>query len=159
LLVFIMGSTLPDGWQQVCTKGHAAADHSTKCTNWICPQGRRYKEWADVQAYFQLLYFEEDISGVECRPENAKKVLEIEEEEEVTLEERTKKEMDEKAKKVARKSVGVKKVAKKSAKKVAKKSLKQSAEKGKGLKLMKKAPKKGNAKAKKSVAAAKKAKK
>jgi len=95
-----MGSTLPDGWQQVCTKGHAAADHSTKCTNWICPQGRRYKEWADVQAYFQLLYFEEDIPGVECRPENAKKVLDIEEEEEVTLEERTKKEMDEKAKKV-----------------------------------------------------------
>merc|ERR1712013_333960 len=63
------------------------------------------------------------------------------------------------AKKVVRKSVGVKKVAKKSAKKVAMKSLKQSAEKGKGLKLMKKAPKKGNAKAKKSVAAAKKAKK
>merc|ERR1719312_894317 len=62
------------------------------------------------------------------------------------------------AKKVARKSVGVKKVAKKSAKKVAKQSLKQSAEKGKGLKLMKKAPKKGNVKAKK-VAAAKKAKK
>merc|ERR1711862_866473 len=59
------------------------------------------------------------------------------------------------AKKVASKSVGVKKVAKKSAKK----SLKQSAETGKGLKLMKKAPKKGNVKAKKSVAAAKKAKK
>merc|ERR1711942_198484 len=63
------------------------------------------------------------------------------------------------AKKVASKSVGAKKVAKKSAKKVAKKSLKQPAEKGKGLKLMKKAPKKGNVKAKKSVAAAKKAKK
>merc|ERR1712025_115291 len=36
---------------------------------------------------------------------------------------------------------------------------KAAAKKGKGLKLMKKAPKKGNAKAKKSVAAAKKAKK
>merc|ERR1719320_1556240 len=63
------------------------------------------------------------------------------------------------AKKVASKSVGAKKVAKKSAKKIAKKSLKQSTEKGKGLKLMKKVPKKGNAKAKKSVAAAKKSKK
>merc|ERR1712013_425866 len=62
-------------------------------------------------------------------------------------------------KKVASKSVGAKKVAKKSAKKIAKKSLKQVAEKGKGLKLMKKAPKKGNLKAKKNVAAAKKAKK
>jgi len=100
-----MGSTLPDGWQQVCTKGHTAADHSSKCTNWICPQGRRYKEWADVQAYFQLLYFEEDIPGVECRPENAKKIVENEEEEEVTLEERTKKEMDEKAKKLQGKGV------------------------------------------------------
>merc|ERR1711862_421816 len=63
------------------------------------------------------------------------------------------------AKKVASKTVGAKKVAKKSAKKIAKQSLKQSAEKGKGLKLMKKAPKKGTAKAKKSVAAAKKANK
>merc|ERR1712025_354949 len=63
------------------------------------------------------------------------------------------------AKKVASKTVGAKKVAKKSAKKIAKKSLKQSAEKGKGLKLMKKALKKGNAKAKKTVAAAKKANK
>merc|ERR1719250_551263 len=62
-------------------------------------------------------------------------------------------------KKVASKSVGVKKVVKKSAKKIAKKSLKQSAEKGKGLKLMKKVPKKGNAKAKKSVGASQKAKK
>merc|ERR1719449_514876 len=94
-----MGSTLPDGWQQVCTKGHTAADHSSKCSNWICPQGRRYKEWADVQAYFQLLNFEEDIPGVECRPENARRILENDEEEEVTLEEKTKKEMDEKAKK------------------------------------------------------------
>merc|ERR1712013_752073 len=59
------------------------------------------------------------------------------------------------AKKVASKTVGAKKVAKKSAKKIAKQSLKQSAEKGKGLKLMKKALKKGNAKAKKTVAAAK----
>jgi len=104
---FVMGSTLPEGWQQVCTKGHTASDHSTKCTNWICPQGRRYKEWADVQAYFQLLYFEEDIPGVECRPENAKKIVENEEEEEVTLEERTKKEMDEKAKKIQGKGVKV----------------------------------------------------
>merc|ERR1711942_380991 len=63
------------------------------------------------------------------------------------------------AKKVASKSVAAKKVAKKSAKKIAKKSSKQSAEKGKGLKLMKKAPKKGNAKAMKSTAAKKKAKK
>merc|ERR1711942_139387 len=59
------------------------------------------------------------------------------------------------AKKVARKSVGVKEVAKKSAKE----SLKQSAEKGKGLKLMglklmKKVHKKGDVEAKKSVAAA-----
>jgi len=53
-----------------------------------------------VQAYFQLLYFEEDIPGVECRPDNAKRVVENEEEEEVTLEERTKKEMDEKTKKL-----------------------------------------------------------
>jgi len=93
-----MGSTLPEGWQQVCTKGHTS-DHSSKCSNWICPQGRRYKEWADVQAYFQLLNFEEDIPGVECRPENARRVIENDEEEEVTLEEKTKKEMDEKAKK------------------------------------------------------------
>jgi len=62
------------------------------------------------------------------------------------------------AKKVASKSVGAKKVVKKSAKKVAKKSMKQ-VEKGKGLKLMKKAPKKGSVKAKKSVAASKIAKK
>merc|ERR1711942_382669 len=54
---------------------------------------------------------------------------------------------------------GAKKVASKSSKKIAKQSLKQSAEKGKGLKLMKKALKKGNAKAKKTVAAAKKANK
>ena len=53
-------------------------------------QGRRYKEWSDVQAYFQLLYFEDDIPGVECRPENAKKNADPEEEEEVTLEEATK---------------------------------------------------------------------
>jgi len=92
-----MGSVLPDGWKQVCTKGHAT-DHSKKCTNWICPQGRRYKEWAEVQAYFQLLYMEEDIPGLECRPENAKKFPDAEEEEEVTLEEATKKEMDEKNK-------------------------------------------------------------
>jgi len=100
-----MGSVLPEGWKQVCTKGHTA-DHSTKCTNWICPQGRRYKDWSDVQAYFQLLYFEEDIPGLECRPENAKKFEDVEEEE-VTLEEATKKEMEtkmRKAKGVKRKS-------------------------------------------------------
>lgn len=91
-----MGSALPDGWREVCTKGHKS-DHTSKCTNWICPQGRRYKEWSDVQIYFQLLNFEEDIPGVECRAENAKKALEPVEEEEVTLEEATKKEMEEKA--------------------------------------------------------------
>merc|ERR1712096_387383 len=99
------GSVLPEGWKQVCTKGHTA-DHSTKCTNWISPQGRRYKDWSDVQAYFQLLYFEEDIPGLECRPENAKKFEDVEEEE-VTLEEATKKEMEtkmRKAKGVKRKS-------------------------------------------------------
>jgi len=93
-----MGSVLPDGWQTVCSKGHTT-DHSSKCTHWICPQGRRYKEWTDVQAYFQLLHFEDDIPGVECRPENAKKFVEPAEEEEVTLEEATKKEMDAKANK------------------------------------------------------------
>jgi len=93
-----MGSALPEGWKQVCTKGHST-DHSTKCTHWICPQGRRYKDWSDVQAYFQLLYFEDDIPGVECRPENAKKIPDADEEEEVTLEEATKKEMEEKANK------------------------------------------------------------
>eukprot|EP00092_Neocalanus_flemingeri_P091987 GFUD01116706.1.p1 GENE.GFUD01116706.1~~GFUD01116706.1.p1 ORF type:complete len:290 (-),score=83.23 GFUD01116706.1:1079-1918(-) len=94
-----MGSVLPEGWKQVCTKGHTT-EHSTRCTHWISPQGRRYKEWGDVQAYFQLLYFEEDIPGLECRPENAKKFEDVEEEEEVTLEEATKKEMEEKSKKV-----------------------------------------------------------
>merc|ERR1712142_268125 len=93
-----MGSALPDGWREVCTKGHKS-DHTSKCTNWICPQGRRYKEWSDVQIYFQLLNFEEDIPGVECRAENARRVIENDEEEEVTLEEKTRKEMDEKAKK------------------------------------------------------------
>merc|ERR1719427_2612658 len=97
-----MGSVLPEGWKQVCTKGHAA-DHSSKCTNWICPQGRRYKDWSDVQAYFQLLYFEDDIPGLECRPENAKKFEDVDEEE-VTLEEATKKEMEAKT----RKAKGVK---------------------------------------------------
>jgi len=94
-----MGSVLPDGWREICTKGHKS-DHTSKCTNWICPQGRRYKEWSDVQIYFQLLNFEEDIPGVECRAENAKKALEPVEEEEVTLEEATKKEMEEKAAKI-----------------------------------------------------------
>merc|ERR1711862_625053 len=56
-------------------------------------------------------------------------------------------------KKLAKKAVGVKKV-----KKVAKKLSKQSAQKGKGMKLMKKVvPKKVGAKAKKTVAASKKA--
>jgi len=105
-----MGSVLPEGWKQVCTKGHAA-DHSTKCTNWICPQGRRYKDWSDVQAYFQLLYFEEDIPGLECRPENAKKCQDAEEEEEVTLEEATKNEMEAKTRKA--KQVKVKEVKRK----------------------------------------------
>ena len=106
-----MGSVLPEGWKQVCTKGHTT-EHSSKCTHWICPQvsrnnqcqflqkyfqGRRYKEWSDVQAYFQLLHFEEDIPGVECRPENAKKIPLVEDvEDEVTLEEATKKEMEDK---------------------------------------------------------------
>ena len=62
-------------------------------------KGRRYKDWADVQAYFQLLNFEEDIPGVECRPENGRNVVDNDEEEKVTLEEKTKKEMDDRAKK------------------------------------------------------------
>jgi len=89
-----MGTVLPEGWEQVCTKGHQS-DHSIKCSNWICPQGRRYKDWSEVQIYFQLQNMEEDIPGVECRAENAKRKQEPDDEE-VTLEEATKKEMDEK---------------------------------------------------------------
>merc|ERR1712013_100479 len=63
------------------------------------------------------------------------------------------------AKKVASKAVGAKKVVKNSAKKVAKKLSKQAAQKGKGMKLMKKVPKTVGAKAKKTVAAAKKSNK
>merc|ERR1712059_138165 len=90
-----------------CTKPHHGADdHGIKCTNWICPEGLRYRNWADVQAYFQLLHFEEDIPGVECRPENARRSL-AEGEEEITLEEATNKEVEEKEKLV--KQQGVKK--------------------------------------------------
>ena len=39
----------------------------------------------EVQAYFQLLSFEDDIPGVECRPENAKLVDTADQD--VTLEE------------------------------------------------------------------------
>ena len=41
---------------------------------------------------------EEDIPSLECRPENAKKFPDVEEKEEVTLEEATKKEIDDKNK-------------------------------------------------------------
>lgn len=77
---------LPPEWRQVCGKpAHGEEEHTAKCMNWICPQGQRYRTWPEVQAYFQLLSFEEDIPGVECRPENAK--LADTAEEEVTLEE------------------------------------------------------------------------
>ena len=46
---------------------------------------QRYKTWVEVQAYFQLLSFEDDIPGVECRPENAKLVDTADQD--VTLEE------------------------------------------------------------------------
>ena len=49
-------------------------------------QGRKYRDWPEVQAYFQLQNFEEDIPGVECRAENARKYL-AEHQENVTLEE------------------------------------------------------------------------
>ena len=55
---------------------------------------QRYKTWAEVQAYFQLLSFEDDIPGVECRAENAKLVDTADQD--VTLEEQ-----------VARKAAGV----------------------------------------------------
>ena len=65
-------------------------------------QGRKYKEWSEVQAYFQLLNFEEDIPGVECRGENVKRNLGEELGGEnrpgVTLEEDIKKEGDGKTK-------------------------------------------------------------
>lgn len=79
---------LPTGWRQVCGKPqHTEEEHSARCLNWICPLGQRYKTWGDVQAYFQLLSFEEDIPGVECRPENARRQGETETEVDVTLEE------------------------------------------------------------------------
>ena len=49
-------------------------------------QGRKYRDWPEVQAYFQLQNFEEDIPGLECRAENARKYL-AEHQENVTLEE------------------------------------------------------------------------
>jgi len=79
---------LPTGWRQVCGKPqHTEEEHSARCLNWICPLGQRYKTWGDVQAYFQLLSFEEDIPGVECRPENARREGDTETEVDVTLEE------------------------------------------------------------------------
>jgi len=82
-----MGTALlPSDWRQVCGKvQHGPEEHTPKCTQWICPQGQRYKTWAEVQAYFQLLSFEDDIPGVECRPENAKLVDTADQD--VTLEE------------------------------------------------------------------------
>ena len=56
---------LPAGWQTL--RGGK---------NWLCPKGRKYKEWREVQEHFQLLNFEEDIPGLECRPDNARKELE-----------------------------------------------------------------------------------
>ena len=49
-----------------------------------------------MQTYFQLMSFEEDIPGVECRPENAKRRLLDDEggSDGVTLEEAVKKEPD-----------------------------------------------------------------
>jgi len=82
-----MGTALlPSDWRQVCGKAqHGPEEHTPKCTQWICPQGQRYKTWVEVQAYFQLLSFEDDIPGVECRPENAKLVDTADQD--VTLEE------------------------------------------------------------------------
>ena len=105
---------LPEPWKTVCSKPHHtdAEDHTRKCYNWISPkvgnskfkivfslpclkhQGKKYQQWSEVQTYFQLMSFEEDIPGVECRPENAKRRL-LEEtggSEGVTLEEDVKKE-------------------------------------------------------------------
>jgi len=79
-------ASLPSGWVTLCTKGHAE-DHNRKCLNWISPQGRKYREWSEVQAYFQLQNFEEDLPGLECRAENVRKYLQ--EQENVTLEEAT----------------------------------------------------------------------
>jgi len=70
---------LPAGWQTL--RGGK---------NWLCPKGRKYKEWHEVQEHFQLLNFEEDIPGLECRPENARKELE-KFADEITLEEAAKK--------------------------------------------------------------------
>jgi len=85
----VMGSSfyesLPQGWKTICTKGHAE-EHSRKCFNWISPQGRKYREWPEVQAYFQLQNFESDIPGLECRGENVL-TNKPEKQENVTLEE------------------------------------------------------------------------
>ena len=62
-------------------------------------QGKKYQQWSEVQTYFQLMSFEEDIPGVECRPENAKKRL-LEEaggSEGVTLDEEVKKDLEAKS--------------------------------------------------------------
>ena len=56
----------------------------TYVTVLTCTQ-QRYKTWEEVQAYFQLLNFEEEIPGVECRPENAKLIDTADQD--VTLEE------------------------------------------------------------------------
>jgi len=106
---------LPNDWKTFCTKGHTDADdHTIRCHNWMSPKGRKYKEWNEVQIYFQLQSFEDDIPGVECRPENAKKRL-MELNDGVTLEEDIKKEVDTKQLKEAeskqikrRRSVAVK---------------------------------------------------
>jgi len=87
---------LPEPWKTVCSKPHHtdAEDHTRKCYNWISPKGKKYQQWSEVQTYFQLMSFEQDIPGVECRPENAKRRL-LEEtggSEGVTLEEDVKKE-------------------------------------------------------------------
>jgi len=86
---------LPEPWKTVCSKPHHtdAEDHTRKCYNWISPKGKKYQQWSEVQTYFQLMSFEEDIPGVECRPENAKRRL-LEDaggSEGVTLEEEVKK--------------------------------------------------------------------
>jgi len=89
-------SLLPSDWRQVCGKvQHGPEEHTPKCTQWICPQGQRYKTWAEVQAYFQLLSFEDDIPGVECRPENAKLVDTADQD--VTLEEEVARKEEKKA--------------------------------------------------------------
>jgi len=86
---------LPDEWKTFCTKGHTD-EHSKRCFNWMSPKGRKYREWSEVQTYFQLLNFEDDIPGVECRPENAKRELQ-DMNDGVTLEEDIKKDPVEKA--------------------------------------------------------------